>query len=132
MEDCFTEKRIMKTYMNEKDFWVSSSGFLGRSFSFNTLDLEIEDNLEPLLDNLLKSLSQSVRMKMSLFQEVLEQIPFQSSRTKALEERGFLKTLGLIHFEHGKKISFKEALRGDLLKKEEFLIKRPFQKFTKA
>ena len=39
----------MKTYMNEKDFWISSSGFLGRSFSFNTLDLEIEDNLEPLL-----------------------------------------------------------------------------------
>ena len=39
---------------------------------------------------------------MSLFQEVLEKIPFQSSRTKALKERGFLKTLGLIHFEHRK------------------------------
>ena len=114
----------MKTYMNEKEFWISSSGFLGRSFSFNTLDLEIEDNLEPLLDNILKSLSQNVRMKMSLFQEVLEQIPFQSSRTKALKERGFLKTLGFIHFEHRKKISFKEALKKDVLKKEEFLIKR--------
>ena len=114
----------MKTYMNKKDFWISSSGYLGRSFSFNTLDLEIEDNLEPLLDNLLKSLSQNVRMKMSLFQEALEKIPFQSSRTEALKERGFLKTLGFIHFEHRKKISFKEALRGDVLKKEEFLIKR--------
>lgn len=114
----------MKTYRDEKDFWISSSGFLGRSFAFETLDLEIEDNLESLLDNLLKSLSYSVRLKMSLFQEASCQAPFQSSRKKALEKTGFLKTLGLIHFENIKKVSFREALKKDFLKKEDFLIKR--------
>ena len=29
----------MKTYSQEKDYWVSSSGILGKSFLFKTLDL---------------------------------------------------------------------------------------------
>ena len=32
----------MKTYIDKKHYWVSSAGFLGESFTFNTLDLEIE------------------------------------------------------------------------------------------
>ena len=59
----------MKTYLQDKDYWISSSGFLGRSFSFETLDLEIEQNLESLFDSFLKILSQNVRVKFSLFQE---------------------------------------------------------------
>ena len=59
----------MKTYIDEKNYWVSSSGILGRSFFYSTLDLELENNLEFLFDNFLKSLSQNVRVKVSLFQE---------------------------------------------------------------
>lgn len=114
----------MKTYADEKDYWVSSSGFLGKSFSYSTLDLELEDNLEFLFDNFLKSLSQNVRVKISLFQEYLRKISFKSARTKDIGERGFLDTKGFIHFEHKNKISFKEAFRKDFLKKEEYLIKR--------
>ena len=48
----------MKTFFNEKDYWVSSSGFLGKSFLFQPLDLEIEQNLESLFDSFLKTISQ--------------------------------------------------------------------------
>ena len=111
----------MKTYLQEKDYWISSSGFLGRSFKFETLDLEIEENLESLFDSFLKSISQNVRVKFSLFQEFSHDISFLTERVKALKARGFLINKGLIHFEHKNKISFKEALKKDLLKREEFL-----------
>ena len=114
----------MKTYADDKNYWISSSGFLGKSFSYSTLDLELEDNLEFLFDNFLKSLSQNVRVKISLFQEHLREASFKSARTKDIGERGFLDTKGFIHFEHKNKISFKEAFRKDFLKKEEYLIKR--------
>ena len=114
----------MKTYADEKNYWISSSGFLGKSFSYSTLDLELEDNLEFLFDNFLKSLSQNVRVKISLFQEHLREVSFKSARTEDIRERGYLDTKGLIHFEHKNKISFKEAFRKDFLKKEEPLIKR--------
>ena len=114
----------MKTYLQEKDYWVSSKGFLGRSFEFKTLDLEIEESLESLFDNFLKALSQNVRVKISLFQEILNECSLLSSRTKAVTEKGFLQNTGLIHFEHKDKISFKEAMQKDLLKKEEHLLKR--------
>ncbi|MCZ0933087.1 MAG: hypothetical protein OXJ52_08045, partial [Oligoflexia bacterium] len=72
----------MKTYADEKNYWISSSGFLGKSFSYSTLDLELEDNLEFLFDNFLKSLSQNVRIKISLFQEHSREVSFKSARTK--------------------------------------------------
>ena len=114
----------MKTFIDEKDYWISSSGFLGRSFAFQTLDLEIENNLESFLDNFLKTISQNVRVKMSLFQELSNYVSFETERKKAVEEKGFLTSYSLIHFEHKSKISFKEALKKDVLKKEEFLRKR--------
>ena len=114
----------MKTYMDEKDFWISSSGFLGRSFLFKTLDLEIENHLESLFDEFLKSLSQNVRVKLSLFQNVSSRISFETERAGAIKAKGFLKSKGLIHFEHKSKISFKEAFKTDILKKEEYLRKR--------
>lgn len=114
----------MKTYADEKNYWISSSGFLGKSFSYSTLDLELEDNLEFLFDNFLKSLSQNVRVKISLFQEHLSKVSFKSARTKDIGERGYLDAKGFIHFEHKNKISFKEAFRKDFLKQEEYLIKR--------
>ncbi|MDE0119831.1 MAG: hypothetical protein OXM55_07475 [Bdellovibrionales bacterium] len=114
----------MKTYVDKKEYWISSSGFLGKSFSYSTLDLEVENNLEVLLDNFLKSLSENVRMKISLFQEASKNSSFFSSREKALKETGFLDVKGLIHFEHKKKVSFKEALKKGFLKNEDALIKR--------
>ena len=114
----------MKTYIDEKNYWVSSSGILGKSFLYSTLDLELENNLEFLFDNFLKSLSQNIRLKVSLFQENSSEISFKSARVKDIRERGFLNTKGLIHFEHKNKISFKEAFRKDFLKREEYLIKR--------
>ena len=114
----------MKTYMDEKDFWISRSGFLGRSFLFKTLDLEIENHLESLFDEFLKSLSQNVRVKLSLFQNVSSRISFKTERAGAIKAKGFLKSKGLIHFEHKSKISFKEAFKTDILKKEEYLRKR--------
>ena len=114
----------MKTYIDEKDYWVSSSGILGKSFLFETLDLEIEQNLESLFDSFLKSVSQNVRVKLSLFQEISHDILLKTERSKALKARGFLTTRGLIHFEHRDKISFKEAFKKDILKREEFLQKR--------
>ena len=114
----------MKTYIDKKHYWVSSAGFLGESFTFNTLDLEIDDNLEMYFDNFLKTLSKEVRVKMSLFQEFSRKCEIQSERAKAISEKGFLNTKGLIHFEHRNKISFKEALKTDFLKKEEHLTKR--------
>ena len=108
----------------KKDFWISSSGFLGRSFLFKTLDLEIENHLESLFDNFLKSLSQNVRVKLSLFQNVSSRISFETERAGAIKAKGFLKSKGLIHFEHKSKISFKEAFKTDILKKEEYLRKR--------
>ena len=80
----------MKTFLDAKDYWISSSGFLGKSFTFQTLDLELEDNLEFLFDNFLKSLSQNVRVKMSLFQEVSHYVSFETERKKAISEKGFL------------------------------------------
>ena len=114
----------MKTFLQEKDYWISSSGFLGKSFSFETLDLEIEENLESLFDSFLKTLSQNVRVKFSLFQEFSKDISFNTERRKALQARGFLISKGLIHFEHKNKISFKEVLKKDFLKREEFLEQR--------
>ena len=114
----------MKVYIDEKNYWVSSSGILGKSFFYSTLDLELENNLEFLFDNFLKSLSQNVRVKVSLFQEHSSKISFKSARVKDIKEIGFLNTKGLIHFEHKNKISFKEAFRKDFLKREEYLIKR--------
>ena len=114
----------MKVFKQEKDFWISSSGFLGESFTFQTLDLEIEENLEMYFENFLKTLSQNVRVKLSLFQEFLRKCELSSSRSKAIGERGFLNTKGLIHFEHKHKVSFREALKEDFLKKEEHFIKR--------
>ena len=114
----------MKTYKNHKNYWISSSGFIGKSFSFKTLDLEIENHLESFLDNFLKSLSENVRAKISLFQEFSKDTSFISSeRKKAVGERGFLKTKGLIHFEHKKKISFGKVLKNDFLKKDKLLFK---------
>ena len=120
----FKETIEMKTYIDEKDYWISSSGFLGRSFLFQTLDLEIEQNLESLFDSFLKSLSQNVRVKLSLFQEFSHDISFNTERIKALKSKGFLKNKGLIHFEHKNKISFKAALKKDFLKREELLQKK--------
>ena len=114
----------MKTFRQEKDFWISSKGFLGQSFIFQTLDLEIEDNLEMYLDSFLKTLSSNVRVKISLFQEFSNKCEFSSSRIKAINEKGFLKTNGLIHFEHRKKISLRKVLKMDLLKKEELFTKQ--------
>ena len=108
----------------KKNYWVSSSGILGKSFLFETLDLEIEQNLESLFDSFLKSISQNVRVKLSLFQEISHDILLKTERGKALKARGFLNTKGLIHFEHKDKISFKEAFKKDVLKREEFLQKR--------
>ena len=99
-------------------------GFLGKSFLFQPLDLEIEQNLESLLDSFLKSISQNVRVKISLFQEFSNDILLKTERIKALKAKGFLKSKALIHFEHKNKISFKEAFKKDFLKKEEFLQKR--------
>ena len=114
----------MKTFLDEKNYWVSSSGFLGRSFSYSTLDLEIENSLEFLFDNFLKALSQNIRVKISFFQDISYSKPFQTERTGAIKEKGFLNAKGLIHFEHKDKISIKEAFKKDFLKKDEFLIKR--------
>ena len=114
----------MKTFLDAKDYWISSSGFLGKSFSFQTLDLELEDNLEFLFDNFLKTLSQNVRVKMSLFQEVSHYVSFETERKKAITEKGFLTSQGLIHFEHKSKVSVKEAFKKDILKQDEFLRKR--------
>ena len=71
----------MKTFKQEKDFWISSGGFLGESFIFQTLDLEIEENLEMYFENFLKTLSQNVRVKISLFQEFSRNCDFSSSRS---------------------------------------------------
>ena len=114
----------MKTFIDEKDYWVSSSGILGKSFLFETLDLEIEQNLESLFDSFLKSISQNVRVKLSLFQEISHDISINTERSKALRARGFLINKALIHFEHKNKISVKEAFKKDVLKREEFLQKR--------
>ena len=114
----------MKTYLQEKDYWVSSSGILGKSFLFKTLDLEIEQNLEGLFDSFLKSISQNVRVKLSLSQEISHDISLKTERIKALKIKGFLINKALIHFEHKNKISFKEAFKKDFLKKEDFLQKR--------
>ena len=114
----------MKTYFSEKDYWISSSGFLGKSFCFETLDLETESNLESLFDSFLKTLSENVRVKISVFQEFSKKTSFKTERAKALKEKGFLRSKGVIHFEHKNKISFKEALKKDVLKREEFLEKR--------
>ena len=114
----------MKTYIDEKDYWISSEGFLGKSFAFHTLDLEIESNLESLFDSFLKSVSQNVRVKLSLFHEFSHDISFNTERSKALMARGFLESNGLIHFEHKNKISVKETLKKDFLKREEFLQKK--------
>ena len=114
----------MKAFIEGKDYWIASSGALGRSFSFKTFDLETESGLEGLLDSFLKSLSQNVRGRISLFQESSRKCPLSFARSKAVQEIGFLKTLGLIHFEHRAKISFREALKKDFLKREEFLTKR--------
>ena len=114
----------MKTYLQEKDYWISSSGFLGKSFEFHTLDLEIEDNLESLFDSFLKSISQDVRVKLSLFEEVSHDILIPTQRSKALNARGFLINKALIHFEQKSKISIKEAFKKDVLKKELFLQKK--------
>ena len=114
----------MKTYLQEKDYWVSSSRVLGKSFSYSTLDLEIENNLENLFDNFIKSLSQNVRVRLSLFQEFSKNICFETERMKSLKQRNFLNTKCFIHFEHKNKISLKEALRKDFLKREESLQKR--------
>ena len=81
----------MKSYRQEKGYWVSSSGFLGKSFYFQTLDLEIENNIESFLDNFLKTLSQNVRVKISLFQEFSKQCSDLSSRTQSIREVGFFK-----------------------------------------
>ena len=70
----------------------SSSGILGKSFLFETLDLEIEQNLESLFDSFLKSVSQNVRVKLSLFQEISHDILLKTERCKALKARGFLNT----------------------------------------
>ena len=101
----------MKTFLQEKDCWISSSGFLGKSFSYSTLDLEIEENLESLFDSFLKTLFQNVRVKISLFQEFSQDISFNTERSKALKARGFLISKGFFHFEHKNKISFKEVLK---------------------
>ena len=114
----------MKTFRQEKGFWFSSEGFLGQSFSFKTLDLEIEDNLEMYLDSFLKTLSPNVRVKISLFQEFSNKCELRSSRTKAISEKGFLKTKGIIHFEHRNKLSFRKVLKMDILKKEELFTKQ--------
>ena len=114
----------MKTYKDFKNYWLSSSGFLGQSFSFKTLDLEIEDNLEFLFDNFLKSLSQNVRLKISLFQNYSFKTSFNCSRASDIEKKGFLNTTGLIHFEQLNKISFRSALQINLLKKQGHLTKR--------
>ena len=123
MEDFFKE-RIMKTFRQEKDFWISDKGFLGQSFSFNTLDLETEHNLEMYLDGFLKTLSPNVRVKISLFQRFSSGCQFSSSRSEAISEKGFLKTKGVIHFEHKNKLSLRETLKTDCLNKEEHLTKR--------
>ena len=114
----------MKTFIEGKDYWIASSGILGRSFSFKTFDLEAESGFEGLLDSFLKSLSQNVRGRISLFQEFSRKCPLSFARSKAVQEIGFLRALGLIHFEHKAKISFREALKKDFLKKQEFLTKR--------
>ena len=114
----------MKTFIEGKDYWIASSGVLGRSFSFKTFDLEIETGLESLLDNFLKSLSQNVRGRISLFQEFSRKCPLSFARAKAVQETGFLRSLGLIHFEHRAKVSFRETLKKDFLTKQEFLTKR--------
>ncbi|MDE0151970.1 MAG: hypothetical protein OXK80_05705 [Bdellovibrionales bacterium] len=115
----------MKSYQDRKNYWISTTGFLGKSFSFQNLDLEIEDNIESLLDNFLKSLSIDVRVKLSLFQEFSKDtLSLSSERIKAIKERGYLKTKGLIHFEHKKKVSFKEILKTDVLKNEDLLTKK--------
>ena len=88
----------MKTYADEKNYWISSSGFLGKSFSYSTLDLELEDNLEFLFDNFLKSLSQNVRVKISLFQEHLREASFKSARTKDIRRKRFFRYKGFYSF----------------------------------
>ena len=114
----------MKTFKQEKDFWISSKGFLGQSFTFQTLDLEIEDNLEMYLDGFLKTLSPNVRAKVSLFQDFSRSCHFQSSRTEAISERGFLRTKGLVHFEHRNKLFLRDILKTDFSNKEEHFTKR--------
>ena len=121
----------MKTYLDEKDCWISSSGVLGRSFSFKTLDLELEDNLDILLDNLLKALSTKVRVKVSLFERFERKCSLSLERAKAVSERGFLTTTGLVHFEHRKKISLKEVLKANFLKKEELFNKKTLKNLRK-
>ena len=116
----------MKSFLQEKDYWISSSGILGKSFLFETLDLEIEENLESLFDSFLKSLSQNIRVKFSLFQDISHDISLNTERSKALRARAFLTNKALIHFEHKNKISVKEAFKKDFLKREEFLQKRFF------
>ena len=114
----------MKDFIDEKNYWLSSSGFLGQSFLFKTLDLELEQNLESLFDSFLKSLSHNVRLRFSLFSEFSNLVPFENKRSKEIEKIGFLKNLSLIHFEHKDKISFKEAFKKDFLNKDVFFQKR--------
>ena len=64
----------MKSYIDEKSYWLSSEGFLGQSFKFKILDLEIENNLESLFDSFLKSISQNVRVRLSLFSEFSNEV----------------------------------------------------------
>ena len=114
----------MKTFLEEKDYWISNTGFLGKSFSYSTVDLELEESLEFLFDNFLKTLSQNVRVKLSLFQEVSHYLSFETERKKAIGEKGFLTDKGLIHFEYKSRVSVKEAFKKDILKKDEFLRKK--------
>ena len=114
----------MKDFICEKNYWVSSSGFLGQSFCYKTLDLELEQNLESLFDSFLKSLSHNVRLRFSLFSEFSNEVLFENKRSKEIEKVGFLRNLGLIHFEHKDKISFKEAFKKDFLNKDVFLQKK--------
>ena len=112
----------MKTYQDKNQYWISSSGYIGKSFLFKTLDLEIENHLESVLDSFLKALSPNVRVRISLFQEFSKKTPLlHSERALAVSERGFLKTKGFIHFEHKKKTSAKNILQSDFLKTEGYL-----------
>jgi len=104
----------MKTFLQEKDYWVSSSGVLGKSFLFETLDLETGQNLESLFDSFLKSVSQNVRVKFSLFQEISHDISLNTERSKALRAGGFLTNKALMHLEHKNRISVKEAFKKDI------------------
>ena len=65
-------------------------GFWGKVFYLKLWILEIEQNLESLFDSFLKSISQNVRVKLSLFQEFSHDILLKTERIKALKAKGFL------------------------------------------